>query len=246
MAYPPLPAGVMLLMLLLASGAVMAQLQVFRSGPAQVNTIELYTSEGCSSCPPADAWLSRFKHDPRLWKRVIPMAFHVDYWDYIGWRDRFASPDYSERQRNHQRVGNLDTVYTPGFLVNGDEWRGWFRGTKIPLIGSESYELTLRVDADHIAASLDTSDNGRLVLSIALLGFNLTSDINRGENAGKRLDHDFVVLDMRQVVSDTGRWAFEFPAIGRSRGNKLGIAAWISRIDDLKPLQATGGWLQNQ
>ena len=53
--------------------------------------IELYTSEGCSSCPPADRWLSRLKDDPRLWKQIVPLAFHVDYWNYLGWRDRFMT-----------------------------------------------------------------------------------------------------------------------------------------------------------
>ena len=64
----------------------------FESGPQQISLVELYTSEGCSSCPPAEAWLSRLKEEPGLWKNFVPIAFHVDYWDRLGWRDRFSSP----------------------------------------------------------------------------------------------------------------------------------------------------------
>ena len=92
---------------------------VFQSGPLRVNVLELYTSEGCSSCPPADRWLSGLKQDDRLWREIIPIAFHVDYWNYIGWQDRFSSPVYSERQRHYARNKGLSTVYTPGFLLNG-------------------------------------------------------------------------------------------------------------------------------
>src|SRR5205809_201633 len=61
--------------------------QTFESGPARVHVIELFTSQGCSSCPPAEAWLSKLKNEPRLWKDFMPIAFHVDYWDRLGWRD---------------------------------------------------------------------------------------------------------------------------------------------------------------
>jgi hypothetical protein len=71
----------------------------FGSGKTRGHLVELFTSEGCSSCPPADRWLSRLKRDSRLWKSVFPVAFHVDYWDYIGWPDRFAVPQYSALQR---------------------------------------------------------------------------------------------------------------------------------------------------
>jgi hypothetical protein len=89
----------------------------FNSGDKQVQLIELYTSEGCSSCPPADIFLTKFLDDPTLWKSRIPIAIHVDYWDYIGWKDRFASKENSARQRLHAKQGNVSQVYTPGFIV---------------------------------------------------------------------------------------------------------------------------------
>ncbi|MCB1738986.1 MAG: DUF1223 domain-containing protein, partial [Gammaproteobacteria bacterium] len=102
------------------------------SGPRQVALLELFTSEGCSSCPPADRWLSGLIDDPRLWRELVPVAFHVDYWDYLGWPDRFASREFSRRQRDHARSGGLSQVYTPGVVLNGAEWRGWHRGRPLP------------------------------------------------------------------------------------------------------------------
>src|SRR5256886_7314986 len=87
--------------------------------------VELFTSEGCSSCPPADAWISQLKESPDLWKKIVPVVFHVDYWDNLGWRDRFAKPEFTERQRRYVAACRGDSVYTPGFVVNGREWRDW-------------------------------------------------------------------------------------------------------------------------
>jgi hypothetical protein len=78
---------------------------MFTSPTTQVPLIELYTSEGCSSCPPADRWLSALTQDARLWQGMVPVAFHVDYWDDIGWKDRFASPNHGLRQRHYALTG---------------------------------------------------------------------------------------------------------------------------------------------
>ena len=94
-----------------------------KSPATQVDLIELYTSEGCSSCPPADRWVSSLQNEPGLWRDFIPVAFHVDYWDYIGWPDRFASPAFTARQYVYAQQQSMRTVYTPGFFNNGKEWR---------------------------------------------------------------------------------------------------------------------------
>lgn len=72
---------------------------VFTSAPARVTLLELYSSEGCSSCPLADAWVNSLQAGPGLWTQLVPVVFHVDYWDYIGWKDRFATPAFTDRQR---------------------------------------------------------------------------------------------------------------------------------------------------
>ncbi len=86
----------------------------FTSGPGNVHLLELFTSEGCSSCPPAEAWLSKLKDDPRLWRDFVPLAFHVDYWDGLGWRDPFASKVWTARQYQYSARWKSSTVYTPG------------------------------------------------------------------------------------------------------------------------------------
>ena len=88
--------------------------------------VELYTSEGCSSCPPADAFLTRLTTHRDLWTRIVPVAFQVDYWDHLGWTDPLARPAYSDRQRRLVRNGKARAVYTPSFFVDGQEWRGFF------------------------------------------------------------------------------------------------------------------------
>src|SRR5438477_9939189 len=81
------------------STQILASEMVFESGPARVHLLELFTSEGCSSCPPAEAWMTKLKDNPGLWHDFVPIAFHVDYWDHLGWRDRFAAKEWTARQQ---------------------------------------------------------------------------------------------------------------------------------------------------
>src|SRR5689334_522273 len=98
----------------------------FESGETRNVLIELFTSEGCSSCPAAEKWLGALKSNQDLWRKIVPVAFHVDYWDRLGWRDRFAKPEFTARQQRYAAAWGGDAVYTPGFVINGKEWRSWF------------------------------------------------------------------------------------------------------------------------
>src|SRR5947207_690518 len=100
---------------------------VFQSSENRVALLELFTSEGCSSCPPAETWLSGLRSSAGLWKEFVPVAFHVDYWDYLGWRDPWASAGFSDRQRAYAALWHSDSTYTPGFVLNGKEWRPLLR-----------------------------------------------------------------------------------------------------------------------
>jgi hypothetical protein len=95
----------------------------FQSGPAPVALIELFTSEGCSSCPPAEAWLNALRNDAGLWRDFVPVAFHVDYWDRLGWKDILASKVFTTREHAYAARWNSSSVYTPCFVRNGAEWR---------------------------------------------------------------------------------------------------------------------------
>jgi hypothetical protein len=95
------------------------------SGPNTAALVELYTSEGCSSCPPADRWLSSLGARGHAPERVVPLALHVDYWDYIGWKDPYAKRDFSLRQRKLTQLQRLALVYTPQVMLQGRDFRGW-------------------------------------------------------------------------------------------------------------------------
>ena len=220
------------------------------SSEQRTTLIELYTSEGCSSCPPADHWLSSFKNDPHLWRQIVPVAFHVDYWNYLGWRDRFAEKRFSIRQRDYEAHEYLQTVYTPGVMKNGREWRGWPSfGQLVSTNADKTGILKLNIRDNKAVAEFDPIyiHHPTLVLNVALLGFDQSTRITAGENAGKVLKHDFVVLDFQQYTQqiNDGLFVWKLPDIFKSATKVVsGIAMWVTSTEDPTPLQATGGWLK--
>jgi len=215
----------------------------FSSGPSQVVLLELYSSEGCSSCPPADKWLSSLVEHEALFTKIIPVAFQVDYWDYLGWRDPNAKAEHSARQRKYARAGFASGVYTPGLFLNGREWRNWRRG-KNPQLSSELVgELELEKSGTNWKVTFDSSHfaSEKLRANVALLGFDVTSSVPRGENAGRKLQHDFVVLEWQSEKLKNDFTEFKTAEL-RHPNKKLAIVTWISKTDQT-PIQATGGWI---
>lgn len=231
----------------------------FESGDKQVALLELYSSEGCSSCPPADRWMSTWKDNPALWKEMVPVVFHVDYWDWMGWKDRFAKPVFTQRQKAYNSAGLSNSVYTPGFFLNGEEWRGWFRqqkpisnsdnivGNLKALVRVENVSATYFPDSTHVAAA----DNGEFFLHIALLGVDELVKVKHGENAGRALNHDFVVLNYQKQSAKLGegsvKWQLSLPTLdalsSTSPAGRKAIAMWVTQGQKIQPLQATGAWL---
>ena len=109
--------------IVLLSGTARADQLRFESGEKRVAFVELFTSEGCSSCPPAERTLSKLTTHPSLWKTFVPVAFHINYWDNLGWKDRLASLEFTQRQRTYASGWRSGTVYTPEFVLNGREWQ---------------------------------------------------------------------------------------------------------------------------
>lgn len=219
----------------------------FSSGDQQVQLVELYTSQGCSSCPPAEKWLNKFKSDGRLWKQVVPMAFHVDYWDYLGWRDSYASNAYSARQRQYRKQGNVRSVYTPGFVLNGNEWKGWFSSDPLLFDVMKRGVLSASLQNGQLTANYaDSPSPGELILNVAVLGFDIESAIASGENAGRKLRHEFVVLAHDKHLSNSGSWQASLPSVKSDAARRYGLALWVSLANKLQPLQATGGWLPKE
>ncbi len=220
----------------------------FESSSKQIALLELYTSEGCSSCPPADRWLSSLREKNGLWRDFIPIALHVDYWDYIGWKDRFASPEYSARQRQYAREQSLKTVYTPGFVYNGREWRHWFSKRFPSPKGKTPGVLKIQMNEEYASVQFIPTHFTRekLKVNLALLGFGLETDIKAGENSGKKLPHNFVVLALDHTDLESGNefYRARLPIPGSSiKSKRYGIVAWINSAKNQTPIQAVGGWL---
>jgi hypothetical protein len=216
----------------------------------QVNLVEVYSSQGCSSCPPAERWLGQFTDDPQLFKSFIPINFHVDYWDYLGWKDPYGNTKFSKRQRRYNSLGHARTVATPGFIVNGKGWSGWFRGHNVPLNNSKKVgQLTVNLEQNladiSFDATKDVPKDGRVHL--AILAFDQETAVSRGENKGKQLPHDFVVIGYQTMsmakVNNSLRAKLNLPNVDKFESSKKALVAWVSNGIDPSPIQATGDWL---
>ncbi len=167
------------------------------SGPTLVPAVELFTSEGCSSCPPADQWLSGLKQAAAA-GRVVPQAFHVGYWDYIGWIDRFASPTHTSRQRQLAAANGLTSIYTPQIVVNGRDARDYERTLALASGQPAGATLSLERSApDLVEAQVTPTVPGAWSAYWTVTEHGHRSKVSAGENAGELLQHDFVV---RQYV----------------------------------------------
>lgn len=168
-----------------------------QSGEQRAVLLELYTSEGCDSCPPADRRLSGFRDRAEYAGRLVPLAFHVDYWDRLGWTDRFASPLHTRRQYAMAELARSRLVYTPQFLRNGRDWRSG---------GSPLDGVRDAAPGARIALGFEVAGAAGLVVTVEVAGAkpgleawlalyenNLESVVRAGENAGKTLRHDYVV-----------------------------------------------------
>jgi hypothetical protein len=229
----------------LSASAAAGELR-FASGSGRNVMVELFTSEGCNSCPPAEAFLNDFQSHPDLWRRYVPIAFHVDYWDYLGWTDRYADPRHAERQRRYARQGGVRTVYTPAFIINGRAWGVSGPRAALPVGGAPAGVLEVRVREKAFEAAFTPAEQNSdaAELNLAVLGMGLTTDIRAGENEGRQAAHEFVVLAHTNFAGRSNHWRGSVPAVRDTHGTKrLALVAWVSRPGDPTPLQATGGYL---
>jgi len=208
----------------------------FASQQQATTVVELYTSEGCSSCPPADEWLSELKHQRNVFNGVLPLAFHVDYWDKLGWKDPFAQAEFSQRQRELVQQGLLSQVYTPGIVVNGQEWRAWFKGDRhLPSNAKNVGKLTAELNEQVLTVAFASPQ--ALRLNVAYLGMGLESKVTAGENNQRTLYHDFVVLSLWQQQGKQS-WRMSLPAIPDKGQQQTVLAVWISELDSHQIRQA--------
>jgi len=177
--------------------------------PRRAVVVELFTSEGCSSCPPADELLGRLRQELSAKNiQVIPLGFHVDYWNRLGWKDRFSSAEFTQRQEQYTHALKVDGPYTPEMVVDGDvEFVGNDAGRAQSTIRQQASQLeTAQVKiapagADQLTIQVKgpASSSGNALVMLAITEDNLTTQVFSGENGGRTLHHAAVVRELRQV-----------------------------------------------
>ena len=192
------------------------KVQTVKSPLHRVALLELYTSEGCSSCPPADRFLSKLKtndlSDQQNPPKLIPLAYHVTYWDYIGWKDQYANKQYDQRQRGIAHKNKKSTIYTPQFVLAGNDYRRYKAFNRdVKNIASEKATVDIGLSVQIISGSSDANktnmerlrislnsnitkaDEKEINVYVAVVENNLFSEVEDGENKGEQLQHDYVV-----------------------------------------------------
>ncbi len=226
------------------------------SADTTVALVELYTSEGCDSCPPADRWLSSLGGRGLVPGRVVPLSLHVDYWDYIGWKDPFAKPEYAGRQRKLTQLQRLAFVYTPQVMLQGQDFRAWRNQAtfdtalarinaqparaRIALTLASASAAGLTVDAR--AELLDRAHLKDAALYLAAYENRLASPVTAGENRGRTLEHDYVVLewlgptDFPPAGALTARRAL--PLLPKAVAENSVVVAFVQNRRSLEVIQA--------
>lgn len=213
--------------------------------------VELFTSEGCSSCPAADELAIALSKEYTM--DVYFLGYHVDYWNYIGWKDKFSKADYTERQRQYAAAFKLKSIYTPQVVING----------KRELVGSDQtrlrkaireelkikapYEISVsaKLNKNEISVSYTTSVSDKHFLKIALVQVHAETPVKKGENSGRYLKHINVVRDMQSIAlskNGDGKTSFNVPA--ELPASNVKIIAFVQDKDDLKIVGATNAAVQ--
>ncbi len=179
------------------------------SSPATLTrVVELYTSEGCNSCPQADRWLSRMTPEVDARSNAVALAFHVDYWDRLGWKDRFASPAYTARQSQQQASNGAKFSYTPQVVLDGKDHKDWIN-TRLPLSAAAPAQahISLTREGNQFSANVAPVAGGptRLAAYWAVTELNHVTSVKAGENEGVTLKHDFVVREYKPVSAWSGK-----------------------------------------
>jgi hypothetical protein len=227
----------LLIMSLMASPTFAAGTITVSSNGQQTAVLELYTSEGCSSCPSADRWLAALVEVPNDELDVLALAFHVDYWDYLGWKDRFGSPRYTSRQRQLGSNNNQRTIYTPEFFVDGKEARGTRKVLdKIRSANNQQAQIQLKLSisksSDALQIELQSVTPAAVDKPLQHRYFvyenQLMSDVTRGENSGERLFHQQVVRYMSPELDLKDNNQHEITINPEWRLDNIGVAALVT------------------
>lgn len=228
------------------------QAHEFESSVKKTHLLELFSTQSCSSCPPAQKWISSLKTEANLWKTFIPVVFHVDYWNYLGWKDPYSAPSYTNRQRYYTLEWKKNGVYTPMFVLNGKENRNRSKdvlntyGPKVGVLKATEIKkgvykiLFSPIEKYHY-----------LEAHYAILGNNISTNVRAGENNGKELTHDFLTLKAGSTrlknKQNTFLGELKIPYKDFKKPSKQSIIFWVSLSKHHQsPIQSVGGPLEDK
>ena len=234
------------------STIALATLSLFTSGQSYAETfkasstkhpvalIELYTSQGCSSCPPAEEWLGNLENIGIHNKQAVPLALHVDYWDYIGWQDQFAQKYFTARQYQYRKTNHSASVYTPQIMFNGNDVRRVTLNNSLTELRSKNAAVAFNLEAKTVgenrvklAIDFDRIDpiakNSKVV--VVLAENNLVGDIKTGENAGRKLKHNHVVRVWKNIGQIRQKHAVEFTINPAWKRDNLEVVVIVETAD---------------
>ncbi|NOZ11781.1 MAG: DUF1223 domain-containing protein [Gammaproteobacteria bacterium] len=235
---------------------VFAADKVILTATSQAHTVallELYTSEGCSSCPPAERYVKKLHDEGPGARYLIPLAFHVDYWDHLGWKDPYSKAAYSSRQRGIARRNQLHTVFTPQLVLHGLNFPAYKNVAQAArLVNDMPARASIQIQVQQsrskhlraivrgkVQAEKDRFDAG---VYLALYENNLVGKISRGENSGQTLDHHFVVQALFGPLRVDGQGSFileqDMPIVPGQKMSDLGVVAFVQDMADGSILQA--------
>ncbi len=206
MSFKSIVSSIFTSLLLLTPTQLFAATCTAQTDAQTISLLDLTTSEGCSSCPSADKWLSNLTPNPSLY---VALAFHVDYWDYIGWHDRFSKAQFSDRQRKIAALNHTGFVYTPQFVLNGKDFKSgddhYFHSKiakqqKLPTRATLSLNTTTdsngRISLNATAQLTNNQEIKQAEVFLALYENKLETQVKAGENNGRLLKHDYVVREL--------------------------------------------------
>lgn len=224
------------------------------SGGKRVALLEFYTSEGCSSCPPADQWLSRLAAKKAVPDALLPLAFHVDYWNDLGWIDPFSRAQFSERQRQSSRRRGARFVVTPQFLLDGQSYQRPLLiddiDARTNAINQSPPRATIAIHQRRTAAGIDArvdvtvpaAEARHAETYIAIYENDLATAVKAGENRGALLKHDFVVRELSAPLRPDGKGRLvhdvRIPVDPGWKARDLQLAVFVQHAESGAILQA--------
>ena len=224
-----------------------------RSPTITVALVELYTSQGCSSCPPADEWLSRLrKSQPNA--AVLPLSMHVNYWDYIGWKDPYAQQKFTDRQKVLSRFQGASGVYTPQVVLSAGDYRDWWDekafAQDVAKINRQPAAALIDIEASegNVAGQVKVSGKAKTAVTepadlyLAVFENSIVNKVARGENAGSTLKHEHVVrnwLGPFPIKDGQANVEDSVKVLTTKQPASLGLAAFVQTKSG-KVLQAVG------